>query len=138
MIRLRLPPADVLADAGLCQRIEFFGKQNTCTGNRCIFGDTMCRSFCTVCCTKSIHDEYITQTGIFLGGFFEVLFSPLLIRQFSRTTNSPDATSNPPSTQSLINRTGFPSLRAISSATGWREFSSVHTLLPAVQDERSP
>jgi len=54
-------------------------------------------------------------------------FSPLLTRQFSSTTSSPSATSKPPSTQSLIRRTGLPRRAAMLSATGFRETSSDHS-----------
>gem|GEM_PF-6356946 len=70
----------------------------------------------------------MTKTSHRAAYFFAVsstfFFSPLLKRQFSSSTTSPAATSKPPSTQSLITRTGLPSLAAITVATGLSEFSS--------------
>ena len=54
-------------------------------------------------------------------------FSPVLKRQFSSKTSSPDETLKPPLTQSLIKRTGLPNLAEITSATGLSEFSSEYT-----------
>jgi hypothetical protein len=77
---------------------------------------------------EGVHDEQVAQRGVFLRAVASTFFfSPLLKRQFSSSTTSPSATSKPPSTQSRIRRTGLPSLAAITSATGFSEFSSAYT-----------
>jgi hypothetical protein len=102
----------------LVQRFQLFRNQLTGAGGRGKLSDTVGGGFSAVGCAKGIHDEDVAQRGVFRAVSSTFFFSPLLTRQFSSSTTSPSATSKPPSTQSLIRRTGLPSLAAITSATG--------------------
>jgi hypothetical protein len=94
----------------LAQGVDLGAHQHAGAGDRGEFGDAVGGCFGAVGGAEGVIDIDVAQLGHLLRQFVVVLLLALVARQFSSSTTSPGLTSKPPSTQSVIRRTGLCSI----------------------------
>jgi hypothetical protein len=111
----------------LVQGFEFLGHQQAGTGGRGELRHAVGRGFGTVGGAEGVHDKEVAQRGVFLRRRFDVLLLALVeaavLQQHDFAGGDIESAIDPVAHQAHR----LPSLAAMTSATGWSEFSSVNT-----------